>query len=392
MMHATIVAAPFNLFDVSKWTDAGKTRKNDKARHATDEERRCYLGFLVGRAGLAHFDDWDYHLNGITCGRQRALERLEKVEVLDYETLTTRIEWRNRPPEYETGAYSIPMPGRITRPVTMETLDESGDVISSQTLPVDPKKLGVIWDREAVRTAAGPIAKTSKVKKPQSPVAVAVDIEAPAPAPVEELAPPAAELVADAIAVLTARLDALESQLSGVAPVQPVKTTAPDHAEREENLLDAISHQETVIVRHEARIARLHAARVRTINVYLAQRRDRALLRSALEAVNARCLAMEARADEAETRNRGLEITNEQLRERGDEKRRRAVLFGRNLQNRLNCEYRLVDKMKARFADRVHTFHLTEKALQARCDELERWDDGTVGTRFGAMPPLRAVA
>lgn len=69
--------------------------------------------------------------------------------------------------EYQEGAFSVLFPGAnmMRATVTMETLDESGEVISSQTLPVEPKKGGVLWSRDDVRKAAGPVAKPKRARK-----------------------------------------------------------------------------------------------------------------------------------------------------------------------------------------------------------------------------------
>lgn len=80
------------------------------------------------------------------------------------------------PAQYENGAYSVVMPGHDAHKarVTMETLDDAGEVVAASTMPIEPKKGGVIWSREAVRNAAGPMPKQSRKKvKAAEPIAIA---------------------------------------------------------------------------------------------------------------------------------------------------------------------------------------------------------------------------
>jgi hypothetical protein len=65
----------------------------------------------------------------------------------------------------------------------METLGDDGEVIASQTLPVEPKKGGVIWSREDVRKAAGKVEKLGKGKA--APVAAPIAESAEVPPIVE---------------------------------------------------------------------------------------------------------------------------------------------------------------------------------------------------------------
>jgi hypothetical protein len=73
--------------------------------------------------------------------------------------------------EYEPGAFSVLFPGanQMRAKVTLETLDDAGNVTGSLTMPVDPKKGGVVWSKDDVRKACGPIAK---VKAPRAPTVV----------------------------------------------------------------------------------------------------------------------------------------------------------------------------------------------------------------------------
>lgn len=192
-----------NLFDVTPgfqtfYGPRGKEKRNDKARPATKQEIKAYLIWLADRRGIWLPHDAEYGVRGV----------------------------------YSKSAdgFVLEMPGYgQDQCVTMETLDECGEVVASQTLPVEPKKGGVIWDKAAVRKACGPVAKPAKRKRAK--VAAPIPVAAPAVEPVEaqeavaptcdvpepEIAPSAAPAVdLDAI---TARLDALEQALATLSAV-----------------------------------------------------------------------------------------------------------------------------------------------------------------------------
>lgn len=216
-----------HLFDVHPGI---KVLQNDKPRAATESEVLAYLDWIRQRHGLPDMRgprqlhwrqprDWrkgQCYCIGVTLGDKRG-------------------------GEYETGAYSIVMPGHDAyrhQSVTMETLDDTGEVVASQTLPVEPKKGGVIWSRDDVRKAAGPVAKI-KVKPARiAPPAPMPEISAPeavqhdsaagaAPThaqPVEALdgrenAPPAVSCEhesqpVDVFSELLARVEALEASVA----------------------------------------------------------------------------------------------------------------------------------------------------------------------------------
>jgi len=75
--------------------------------------------------------------------------------------------------EYADGSYSVLMPGanRMRQRVTMETLDDSGAIIAISTLPPEPKKGGIIWTRDQVRAAAGPVTKPARLKRAKAGLA-----------------------------------------------------------------------------------------------------------------------------------------------------------------------------------------------------------------------------
>jgi hypothetical protein len=72
------------------------------------------------------------------------------------------------PAQYEVGAFSVLFPGaNMTRQaVTFETLDDAGEVLTSSTMPVEPKKGGIVWGKDEVRKACGPVAKPAKAARP----------------------------------------------------------------------------------------------------------------------------------------------------------------------------------------------------------------------------------
>lgn len=211
--------------------------------------------------------------------------------------------------EYEEGAYSIPMPGaNQSGLVTMETLDDDGNVICSQKLATKNGKLPV--DTKAVRKAAGPIARPKRAGKAKAaPVAAATPAEELAPeaspaipageyegaAPVApEIAvygspdaieaPSAPDMPADAFKALMARLDAVERRLAGMdAPGEPV--TVADEL--------PASNDGAEIKRSD------RPRRLRLVRRYLAMRAQRDLDRRALIAGGDHCRALEGERDAA---------------------------------------------------------------------------------------------
>lgn len=194
-----------NLFDV---TPGFKGNKNDKPRTANNDEIFAYAHWLRVSRGLPNFP-------GATL-RWRSQAR-------GADAVCVAVTFGG---DKETGAYSLLLPGYASHrdKVTFETLGDDGEPETSQTLPVEPKKGGVIWDKAAVRKACGPVAKPAKRKRAK--VAAPIPVAAPAVEPVEaqeavaptcdvpepEIAPSAAPAVdLDAI---TARLDALERALA----------------------------------------------------------------------------------------------------------------------------------------------------------------------------------
>ena len=213
-MHSTISGndRAFDLFDVEAFDAGNSGGCKPCARKATDKEIRTYAAWLAFNAGLATFKDdatiWEGSLSrsgdtrrciGVTFGDILSGRHVENGEWIEA--------------QYQEGAFSIPLPGRNSHrdKVTMETLGDDGEVIRSQTLPVEPKKRGVIWDKATIRKACGPIAKPAKAKRgkvapieaiaPVAPTPIA-EIEAPAPlTPAEPATAPMDDLAGDMTAL-----------------------------------------------------------------------------------------------------------------------------------------------------------------------------------------------
>jgi len=147
------------------------------SREATDRECKAYLLEIARRdgrelpeaRGLQYETVGGYGRNGwrvcvgLTFGKRVAEGRHERIG----EGHAARSIYI--PPAYETGAFSVLMPGAAAamRPatVTLETLSEEGDVLTTSTMPVEPKKGGVVWDKAAVRAAHGPMPKKPRAAK-----------------------------------------------------------------------------------------------------------------------------------------------------------------------------------------------------------------------------------
>lgn len=247
----------FNLFDVTRDHEPylgprGHKKRNDKPRQPNAREIKAYLCWVAERRGVYVPADADFLANGIWKGGECLLE----------------------------------MPGYgQEQSVTLETLDDAGEVLASQALPVEPKKGGVIWSAADVRKAHGPIAKPGKVKAAKrAPIAVQMGQPEECPAIV---APVGAERIADAIPAHVAPEDI--DSLSG-------PEIAPD------GLADLMERVEAL----EARVATLSAQSDATPIGEVQPRRTPAHERAIRRAWAERCQAR-ARAD---LDRRALEAAN----------------------------------------------------------------------------------
>lgn len=336
-------APALDLFDVETDTSTMCGSK-PKPRCATDKEVRAYMRWLSDRARLHQFDDMSVGPRGATFGS------ITKVSEWDRESRSYTIA------EYETGAYSIAMPGaNQSATVTMETLDEAGAVILSQSLPIDPKKSGIIWDKAAVHRAVGPVAKPAKGQRKSSPPAVEIcatpsTVEmtnAPAPAPVEreeavepihaapaiENAPSAPEIASNegeeiklSPAVpndqpdLAAMVEQMAARLAQLESAFAQMDNAKSEAELPDNETSIAlpapwrgARQLAELRKSAERRAADRPRRERIARAYLALRARRDLDARALEAGRAYCATLQERAERAEQRSRGETMEAERL-------------------------------------------------------------------------------
>jgi hypothetical protein len=179
-----------------------------KPRPANDSEVSAYMRWQRERRGLPDMQgmelEWSIYPGS---RRQRLCIGATFGKIVQERRQITPPQWEGGtyfPGEYQTelwenGAYSLVMPGHDAhkQAVTFETLDDSGEVERSQTLPAEPKKGGVIWTREDVRSAHGPVEKARKARASKAPIPVEtppipVHAEAVAVDPVEICPPEAA--------------------------------------------------------------------------------------------------------------------------------------------------------------------------------------------------------
>lgn len=150
----------------------GGSITGDKPRTATEDEARAYADFLRRKCGLPDLGKPAMHTATIGGGRgQRG--HFHYVGAT-FGAVVSGGGWQgeagNReyvPAQYEPGAFSVLFPGanQMRASVTMETLDDAGNVTSSQTMPVEPKKGGVVWSKDYIRQACGPVAKVKAARK-----------------------------------------------------------------------------------------------------------------------------------------------------------------------------------------------------------------------------------
>lgn len=165
MEHARIEKAVFDLFNIER---AFIPTPKDKPRKATDCEVRAYAEWLALQAGL--YPGFSSSIETVGSW-SRQCDNRRTMGVTFGDVLKGRHYCQETrayiPDQYADGAFSIPLPGRNSHrdTVTMETLGDGGEAIASQTLPIEPKKGGILWDRAAVRKACGPVAKPGKARK-----------------------------------------------------------------------------------------------------------------------------------------------------------------------------------------------------------------------------------
>ena len=159
-----------NLFDVVKgWTGTGLS--SNAPRQAGEAEARAYADFIRRKCDLPELSRPTLHSQTIGGGRGSwghfhyiGATYGDQVKPSEYCS-----ETRERiPAQYAPGAFSVLFPGanQMRAKVTLETLGDDGEAISSQTMPVEPKKGGIVWSKDDVRKACGPVAKVKAARTP----------------------------------------------------------------------------------------------------------------------------------------------------------------------------------------------------------------------------------
>lgn len=248
-----------------------------KPRPANDSEVSAYMRWQRERRGLPDMQgmELEWRTYPGSRGQRLCIGATFGKKVQERRQITpprwegeTYFPGEYQPELWENGAYSLIMPGHDAhkQAVTFESLDDAGNVERAQTLPMEPKKGGVIWSRDDVRKAHGPVEKVRKVRAGKAPIpveavpipvhaeVVAVDpveicpqeaaesdcaacavVEVPeAPeALCEAVSAPdepvtlADELPADPVAALVARVEAIEAQLAASLSVETGHTPIP---------------------------------------------------------------------------------------------------------------------------------------------------------------------
>lgn len=147
-----------NLFDVTHGMDC----LAERSRPANDAEVNAYCLSLVERSGLPRLGG-KIEPEYTTEGRGAKMRHwCVGATVGSY----TQEGYGRR--TYEPGSYSVLCPGYACNrdKVTLDELNEAGEVVSSLTMPLEPKKGGIVWTREQVREIAGKVAKKSAKRAP----------------------------------------------------------------------------------------------------------------------------------------------------------------------------------------------------------------------------------
>lgn len=393
-----------NLFDVTRGIDnpLGKG-----PRSANDAEVKAYMRWQAEKRGLHLFDDIELEWTA-----RAKYQRGSHAGAICIGATFGGWYQEGQRREYENGSYSILMPGHDAHraTVTMETLDDAGEVLAASTMPIEPKKGGVIWSKEDARKAAGPIAKPRAARKAKvvpetrqqeatgAQEALSRPLDAPEPAEAlegAEIAPAepsneTCELPGDPVAALAARIEALEARLAALS----VEIAHADKADEAQPCAISEAPTPTVAKRtpaHERAIRRAWAARQEARR----QRNGGAMFRQMLEVESAALLKARAALERADLESRNERSRADGLQEMLDNarravadqrevaaafeqawkvdraKRRRAVLSARDLQRRLYAEYRMMDKQAARHRKASDKLRDDAATWQAMAEESE---------------------
>lgn len=162
MQKIELPAVTCDLFAVTKGFDGNggsAVDRGSKPRTANEAEALAYADFIRRKNDLPDIGKPDLQRKGGYTGRGRSCPFIY--------VGATYGQHLGRG-EYEAGAFSVLFPGanQMRQVVTMETLDESGEVLTSSTMPVEPKKGGIVWGKDEVRKACGPVAKVKAARTP----------------------------------------------------------------------------------------------------------------------------------------------------------------------------------------------------------------------------------
>ena len=382
-----------NLFNV---TTGIENACSVKPRAANDDEIKAYMEWQRQRHGLPEVQEGcELHFRDHNTGRTRST--LHRVCIgATFGAMTSGARWEGEGREreyiqaqYENGAYSVIMPGWNAHraQVTMETLDEAGEIVTSSTLPVEPKKGGIIWDKKAVHAAVGPIAKPKKARKRKA----APTVETETPEIVATVAQESEEAVTP-VRECAEPVEALSEAQNG--PSEPVSN--PDELQGEcmaafIETLEPLPAQSAATPTAHIKRSPAHERAIRRAW------KERSLRRSAAKAANMHYA--DAKAARAERNESVQEARKYQAWWEGISrdaaalcaerdvlayKRRRSTILARDLQKRLNAEHHLVDRANER---RIKAEQERDAARQTPTyfDEvgIERRDAATVAFQQG---------
>lgn len=267
-------------------------------RSATRAEMVAYLAGLAEAHGLTvDHRHIDMHLHGMTVGEITA--RGGFVEGCN----------RRSPDTYATGSFSIPMPGYGRRDiVTMDILDDAGDVVRTISLPEKPRGKDVLPITKAQLQTYSGIEPSRKKRAKAISAPVSVDEAAIAPArqpvvsPVPAASPPTIPAASELERSLLARVEALEAVIARLGIADGADVAVPSPAGRTDAHARAILRAWRIRA-DRRRLAHQHRLDVERIAAVTAER-DAAIARA--DAMAAKRLAIHATLQRMRTRREAM--------------------------------------------------------------------------------------